>query len=78
MKTRISLRVNGSTHDLEIDPKTPLLYVLRNQLHLNGPKYGCGEELCGACMVLVDDLGNRPRKIDIFNHIVTCLRVNFD
>lgn len=36
------------------DPATPLLYVLRNQLALNGPKYGCGIQICGACMVLLD------------------------
>ena len=56
MKTQISLQVNGKTFELHVEPRTPLLYVLRNQLQLNGPKYGCGEELCGSCMVLIDDL----------------------
>ncbi len=56
MKTQISLQVNGSTFDIQVDPGTPLLYVLRNQLQLNGPKYGCGQELCGSCMVLIDNL----------------------
>jgi len=55
MKTSISLNVNGTTHDVYVDPKTPLLYVLRNNLELNGPKYGCGQEICGSCMVLIDD-----------------------
>lgn len=55
MKTRIILNVNGTTHDVFVDPKTPLLYVLRNNLGLNGPKYGCGQEICGSCMVLIDD-----------------------
>ena len=55
MKTQITLNVNGSTHEILVDPKTPLLYVLRNNLELNGPKYGCGQEICGSCMVLIDD-----------------------
>jgi nicotinate dehydrogenase subunit A len=50
----IHLRVNRERRTLDIDPATPLLYVLRNQLQLNGPKYGCGLQQCGACMVLVD------------------------
>ena len=50
----IALRVNGETLRLDIDPNTPLLYVLRNDLGLKSPKYGCGSELCGACKVLVD------------------------
>lgn len=50
----VVLKVNGLTHRLAIDPATPLLYVLRNQLALNGPKFGCGMQQCGACMVLVD------------------------
>ncbi len=54
MKTTLQLRVNGTSHSLTIDPDTPLLYVLRNQLQLNGPKYGCGLQQCGACMVLLD------------------------
>ncbi|MCG9970470.1 (2Fe-2S)-binding protein [Christiangramia crocea] len=52
---KISLTVNSKKYQLETDPETPLLYVLRNQLELNGPKYGCGYEQCGACMVLLDD-----------------------
>lgn len=50
----IVLTVNGRTHRLDIDPATPLLYILRNQLALNGPKFGCGMQQCGACMVLID------------------------
>jgi nicotinate dehydrogenase subunit A len=53
MKTFV-LKVNGQTHTLEADADTPLLYVLRNQLQLNGPKYGCGMQQCGACMVLIN------------------------
>jgi nicotinate dehydrogenase subunit A len=49
-----TLTVNGRTHRLDLDPDTPLLYVLRNDLGLNGPKFGCGLAQCGACTVLVD------------------------
>ncbi len=54
MKQEISIKVNGRQHTIEADPATPLLYVLRNQLELNGPKYGCGLQQCGACLVLLD------------------------
>lgn len=50
----ISLKVNGAMHDVPADPDTPLLYVLRNDLALNGAKFGCGLAQCGACTVLVD------------------------
>ena len=50
----VSLRVNGRTHVLTVDPDTPLLYVLRNDLKLNGPKFGCGRGQCGACTVILD------------------------
>lgn len=50
----LSLNVNGQTHSVTVDPSTPLLYVLRNDLGLKGPKFGCGLGECGACTVLVD------------------------
>jgi nicotinate dehydrogenase subunit A len=53
MKT-LRLRVNGRGHSVTVDEDTPLLYVLRNDLHLNGPKFGCGLAQCGACAVLSD------------------------
>ena len=65
METQISLKVNGKTYDLQVDPKTPLLYILRNHLKLNGPKYGCGEDLCGSCMVLIDDLALTTCKMTV-------------
>jgi nicotinate dehydrogenase subunit A len=48
------LRVNGREHTVEVEEDTPLLYVLRNDLGLNGPKFGCGLAQCGACAVLKD------------------------
>jgi nicotinate dehydrogenase subunit A len=50
----ITLNVNGADHQVEADAATPLLYVLRNDLALNGAKYGCGLGQCGACMVHLD------------------------
>ena len=52
--TNIALRVNGESHHIDVDPDTPLLFVLRNYLGLTGAKLGCGLEQCGACAVLVD------------------------
>ncbi len=49
----ISLQVNGRSHTLDTDPATPLLYVLSDDLALNGPKFGCGLGQCGACTVIV-------------------------
>lgn len=54
MAEKITLKVNGNKYTLEIDPDTPLLYALRNNLLLNGPKYGCGMAHCGSCMVLLN------------------------
>ena len=51
----LTLNVNGQDATVEADPDTPLLYVLRNDLQLNGAKYGCGLGQCGACTVIVDD-----------------------
>jgi aerobic-type carbon monoxide dehydrogenase small subunit (CoxS/CutS family) len=49
----ITLRVNGQSRMVDVDPATPLLYVLRNDLDLHGPRFGCGLGQCGACTVLV-------------------------
>ena len=51
---RISLKVNGATHEVEVAPADTLLTVLRDALNLTGTKYGCGEGQCGACTVLID------------------------
>ncbi len=52
--SNVTLKVNGETHTIDVDPSTPLLYVLRNDLGLRGPRFGCGLGQCGACTVLVD------------------------
>jgi len=49
-----TLRVNGVDQNLSVEADTPLLYVLRNDVGLNGPKFGCGLAQCGACTVLID------------------------
>ena len=49
-----TLRVNGQPHTVDVDPSTPLLYVLRNDLDLHGPRFGCGLGQCGCCSVLAD------------------------
>jgi nicotinate dehydrogenase subunit A len=50
----VTLSVNGKSHRLDVEPDTPLLYVLRDNLGLHGPKFGCGLAQCGSCTVLVD------------------------
>ena len=56
----IKLDVNGAAHEVDADPATPLLYVLRNDIGLRGPRFGCGLGQCGACTVIVD--GNAVRS----------------
>jgi aerobic-type carbon monoxide dehydrogenase small subunit (CoxS/CutS family) len=55
----VSLRVNGATHEVDVDPATPLLYVLRNDLNLRGPRFGCGLAQCGACTVILNGVAMR-------------------
>ena len=50
----VNLSVNGKAHDIDVDPDTPLLWVLREQLGLTGTKYGCGIAACGSCTVHID------------------------
>ncbi|MDH4126240.1 MAG: (2Fe-2S)-binding protein [Gammaproteobacteria bacterium] len=55
----VKLRVNGASHEVDVDPSTPLLYVLRNDLGLRGPRFGCGLGQCGVCTVIVDGVAVR-------------------
>jgi isoquinoline 1-oxidoreductase subunit alpha len=59
------LRVNGQTHDLDIDPDTPLLWVIRDTLGLSGTRYGCGIARCGACTVHVDGTAVRSCMLPV-------------
>src|SRR6266487_2662670 len=73
---KVSLKVNGKTQVVDTDPETPLLYVLRDDLKLNGPKFGCGLAQCGSCTVIMD--GNAIRSCvtpvkAASNHPVTTL-----
>ncbi|MGD2167708.1 MAG: (2Fe-2S)-binding protein [Gammaproteobacteria bacterium] len=55
----VTLHVNGADHEVDVEPSTPLLYVLRNDLGLRGPRFGCGLAQCGACTVIVDGVAMR-------------------
>ena len=61
----LKLKVNGEIHALDIDPDTPLLWALRDHLHLGGTKYGCGIGLCGSCTVHVDDQAVRACLVTV-------------
>ncbi len=57
--SNVTMKVNGKTHTLDIDPATPLLYILRNDLSLRGPRFGCGLGQCGACTVIINGVATR-------------------
>jgi len=57
--SKILLKVNGATHTVDVDPSTPLLYILRNDLGLQGPRFGCGLGQCGACAVIINGVAAR-------------------
>lgn len=63
MPEEIILVVNGKPHKVQAEPETALLYILRNELGLMGPQFGCGEETCGACMVLIGDQAKPSCKL---------------
>lgn len=65
MSDEIVLVVNGKQHTVQAAGDTPLLYVLRNELGLTGPQYGCGEETCGACMVLIGNQATPSCKLPV-------------
>lgn len=71
MQPPININVNGVNYHLEVDPETPLLYILRNDLGLKGVKYGCGSEQCGTCKVLVDGQAVPTCKLPVKNVVGT-------
>jgi isoquinoline 1-oxidoreductase alpha subunit len=71
--TVYSLKVNGSTYTADVDPATPLLWVLRDVLGLTGTKYGCGIEICGACTVWID--GSPEKSCDVAVSEVTSVSI---
>ncbi len=65
MAEQIVINVNGKAHAVEAAPETPLLYVLRNELGLHGPQFGCGLEQCGACMVIYGKEAKQSCKLAV-------------
>ena len=63
--SKINIKINGNSKQIDIDPKTPLLWVLRDYLDLVGTKYGCGMAQCGACTVHLDDKAVRSCVLPI-------------
>ena len=61
----IQLNVNGKAHQLDVAPDTPLLWALRDTLHMTGTKYGCGQALCGACTVHMDGTPIRACSVPV-------------
>jgi aerobic-type carbon monoxide dehydrogenase small subunit (CoxS/CutS family) len=57
--SKITLKVNGGTHTVDVEPATPLLYILRNDLGLQGPHFGCGLGQCGLCTVIINGVATR-------------------
>jgi nicotinate dehydrogenase subunit A len=65
MTDQLVINVNGELHAVQASPETPLLYVLRNELGLHGPQFGCGLEQCGACMVIMGREAKQSCKITV-------------
>jgi aerobic-type carbon monoxide dehydrogenase small subunit (CoxS/CutS family) len=60
-----NLKINGKQQRVDVDPSTPMLWVLRDHLNLVGTKYGCGIAFCGACTILVDDMATRSCQLPV-------------
>ena len=60
-----ALNINGKTHQADVDPRTPLLWVLRDTVGLTGTKYGCGIAQCGACTVHIDGVATRSCSVPV-------------
>jgi isoquinoline 1-oxidoreductase subunit alpha len=72
----ITLKVNGEAHNVDVDPQTPLLWVLRDTIGLTGTKYGCGIAACGACTVHLDGQPTRSCSVavgDVGNSAITTI-----
>jgi aerobic-type carbon monoxide dehydrogenase small subunit (CoxS/CutS family) len=65
--SRLTLKVNGRTHAVDVEPSTPLLYILRNDLGLQGPRFGCGLGQCGACAVIINGAAVRSCVTPVSN-----------
>ena len=65
--SKFNLKVNGRSHTVDVDPATPLLYVLRNELGLTGPRFGCGLGQCGACTVIINKNAVRSCILPVSN-----------
>ena len=65
--SKFNLKVNGRSHTVDVDPATPLLYVLRNDLGLTGPRFGCGLGQCGACTVIINKNAVRSCILPVSN-----------
>jgi len=61
----MKLTINGTEHELDVEPSMPLLWVLRDELGITGPKYGCGIGQCGACTVHVDGIAERSCQLAV-------------
>ncbi|SMX44903.1 (2Fe-2S)-binding protein [Actibacterium lipolyticum] len=61
----MKLTVNGNAHDLDVEPDMPLLWALRDELGITGPKYGCGIAMCGACTVHIDGVAVRSCSVQV-------------
>lgn len=59
------LKVNGQTHEVDVPDEMPLLWVLRDELNINGPKFGCGIAMCGACTVHIDGVATRSCTLQV-------------
>lgn len=60
-----NLNINGKKHQVDVDPTTPILWVLRDHLNLVGTKYGCGMAMCGACTIHLDDVAMRSCSLPV-------------
>ena len=76
MVSTFTIDVNGKEHNIQAEASTPLLYVLRNELRLNGPRFGCGLQQCGSCMVLLNGVAHPSCMIpvsSVANYKITTL-----